>query len=948
MGRSISGDTTSNPSRSVLSVDGFQTGDLIYETSGNVGRIPDNFVSVGTFNATSDQVRQENNFSTIYSSKNVFEPELNILRSFGTGRPSATLSNGNIVTVFFQQLDPQSNGTSAQFKDVYISIDQPDGTSVLAPTVIHPSGNSDWMNYENSCLDVVASSSGGFAVVWSARTSFYPAWAVCDNNGTVLNLSQKGTTYYKFKIETFNASNTYSILAVNPSNTAYMIRVSNSGELGTTTVTGNITYNGNIDMCSLSDNTVGFVYSQGNRLYYRNYNQSNTLLVSETNTSPSGLGTWFEVTCASNSLDQVCIVVASNNGNGKYMQFRKADGKVSGGWGEFIYLNNTINNLAATQHAANYTGNIPDTNNFFYTVAGNKSIQTRAIDYEGNSLGPVLYNLIHQASQGSRVLIKAGSELRYYASSGSQAINDYRIYGYSLGVPQYTVINSETYTPDGENSVESIVTTTTASVSGYVKSSATPKTAKFYASTTATTSGVLDSTTSSGTVSKNITSLNFQCWYVKGLELDNGNIAIVYVTGTCTIRLKIIDSNYAEISDTLLQTSNSTNGRFKFDLARLNNGKIIVVHAGPDYRTLLYRVYSSTMALEVDATELDLSGQTIVGSAQAIAVCSLAKSSQTGFAVSFAQANSYPFVITYNTTDFLPVSSRLVRSATIQSQSSMSMVTDAQGYLYHSADYSSSGFYCQRSYINPVSLSSSSFVTMEQRGATNYARLNSEVCVLSDGTITFPWADTSGQDGIIRCFGTSTSDRISGDESTSRGDNWGSVQNVTGDGKWFMFQNRTVGSYSGVLWTLSAESGEANFRNYSNGVIAPTSSNSSYSYAACGIPSRGSKAHIIYYNDTEASHSIFQIRVAPEGYILNTVSGVTESAVLPLNENTSPLIGVAVQDCAAGEVGLVQTKGSASLNTNYPSSTSESFDFRTQTADGVKGFISGRNISLGD
>ena len=947
MGRSISGDTASNSSRSVLSLDGFEAGDLIYETTNNVGRIPDNFVTTGTFNAVADQVRQENNFATLYSSKNVFEPELNILRSFGTGRPAATLSNGNIVTVFFQQLNPQNNSTSSLYKDVYIAIDEPDGTSVLAPTVIHPSGNSDWMNYENSCLDVVASSAGGFAVVWSARTNFYPSWAVCDNNGTVLNLSQKGVQYYKLKIESFNTANMYSILAVNSSNTSYMIRVNNSGEVGTTTVTGNITYNGNIDMCSLSDNTVGFVYSQGNRLYYRKYNTSGSQQVSETNTSPSGLGTWFEVTCDSNALDQICIVVASNNSNGRYMQFRKADGKVSGGWGDFIYLNDTIGGTLATQQAANYTGNIPDTNNFFYTVGGHKSLQTRAIDYEGNPIGPVLYNLIHQASQGARGLIKAGSELRYYASSGTRGNNDYRMYGYSLGVPQYTVINNDTYTPDGENSVEKIVTTTTAPVSGYVKSSSTPTAAKFYAAETATTSGVLASTTSSGTVTKDITSLGFQSYYVKGLELDNGNIAIIYVVGTCTIRLKIIDSNYVEISDTILQDSNSSNGRFKFDLARLNNGKIVVVHAGPDYRTLLYRVYSSTMQLEIGATELDLAGQTVAGSAQAIAVCSIAKSTQAGFAVGFAQASNYAWVITYNA-DAAAVSSRSVRNVSIQSQGSMSMVTDAQGYLYHSTDYSSGGFYCQRGYVNPSSLDLTSFQTMDNRGATNYARLNAEVCVLSDGTITFPWADTSGQDGIVRCFGTSTNDRFDADESTSRQDNWGSVQNVTGDGKWFIFQNRNVGSHSGKLWTLTGQSGSANFRDFINGVVASTSSNSNYSYAACGIPSRGSKAHIIYFNDAEARHSIFQIRLAPEGYILNTVSGVTESADLPLNEKTSPLIGVAAQDCAAGEVGLVQTKGSSSLNTNYPANTSESFDFRTQTADGVKGFISGRNISLGD
>ena len=69
MGRSISGDTTSNPSKSVLSVDGFQTGDLIYETTGKIGPIPDTFAGATSFSASADLSTARNYAGSLYSTK---------------------------------------------------------------------------------------------------------------------------------------------------------------------------------------------------------------------------------------------------------------------------------------------------------------------------------------------------------------------------------------------------------------------------------------------------------------------------------------------------------------------------------------------------------------------------------------------------------------------------------------------------------------------------------------------------------------------------------------------------------------------------------------------------------------------------------------------------------------------------------------------------------------
>ena len=58
------------------------------------------------------------------------------------------------------------------------------------------------------------------------------------------------------------------------------------------------------------------------------------------------------------------------------------------------------------------------------------------------------------------------------------------------------------------------------------------------------------------------------------------------------------------------------------------------------------------------------------------------------------------------------------------------------------------------------------------------------------------------------------------------------------------------------------------------------------------------------------------------------------------------LAGVAVTDCAAGGTGVIQTTGPTNLNSNYPTTTAQTFDYTGYAAPGIKGTISGRAISM--
>ena len=206
-----------------------------------------------------------------------------------------------------------------------------------------------------------------------------------------------------------------------------------------------------------------------------------------------------------------------------------------------------------------------------------------------------------------------------------------------------------------------------------------------------------------------------------------------------------------------------------------------------------------------------------------------------------------------------------------------------------------------------------------------------------------PYAESSGQDSLWRVSGTASQDITNMSISRGHTNFYGQLNGITGNGQWFIFQqvNLTDG---GQLNLVAAAKGENSYRAI--GLIAPVQGANDQTLAGCVIPSRGSAAHIIY-NKPSSNHSIFKIRPYGAAYVLKTETGVTASDVVALNANNAALLGVASSDYSPNGTGIIQTTGSVAINNNY-STASESFDFRSNTADGVKGSINGRNLSLGD
>jgi hypothetical protein len=121
------------------------------------------------------------------------------------------------------------------------------------------------------------------------------------------------------------------------------------------------------------------------------------------------------------------------------------------------------------------------------------------------------------------------------------------------------------------------------------------------------------------------------------------------------------------------------------------------------------------------------------------------------------------------------------------------------------------------------------------------------------------------------------------------------------------------------------------------------------------IPLYGNLVLVGWLRDT-ASSLVFGTMLVngnPDSIPLTSADVTTATPVYPQpTTTTAPAIpgftfaGVAVTDCTAGGTGVIQTTGTTNLNSGYPTTTAQTFDYTGYAAPGVKGTIGGRSISM--
>ena len=947
MGRSISGDAAASQTKTVFSVDGFQKGDLIYKTASKTGKIPDDFVATASFEASQREINYYRGEDSLYSRKTITSQTPTSQTAMGNGVAAAVLSNGNVVSVYLRSYN--NPGTSSEYLDVVFQIDQPDGTSVVSPTVVNQL-NSTYRSYENRSLAVASDSSGGFAVFWTGSTSLTGHVQLFDNTGStvgsVRSLISSTTT---IRIKSFN-NGTYALAYGNTSNYCYFRTVNSSG-LGTQqTVNTNTQYSSNFDLAMDSSGVAHIVYSTSNQILRKSYNSSSTNVISETiNSSPMAGSSVLCVAVAVSSSDKIIAVAFGLNATEKLVLYGK-DGTSAGGWPSSHVALSWDNSNAPAQHSLLYFESIPSTDNFFYHACGFEWNQAQVIDYLGVAQGPTINNFGSRQNAGARGLILANSELRFYVSGGGRDTNEYRTDGIPLNEVGYVTIDQTNYAGSGENlsSDPVVLASTTANVNGYARGGSTPNTAQFTAASNQTVVGSLPVTTNESTWVGTLTSIgeSSNIYYVRGIQLDNGNIAIVYATSTAH-HLRVLDKDYQTISTTELATFTTSNWYPKVDITKLANGNIVVVCHEDNNNIPTVRMYDSTMSEITSETVLDTS-PTIVATGQHQFCVTQIPYQPTYFLFSWANNATQLYFSIYDSTDMSQVNTATSVDTSRTMAGTQRMIVDKRGIfyaIYRSPPYSEYPLFRGTDNSFPNCTSVGSFNRLNGYGSSSYNRWNGDIIMSADGGLLFPWHNNSGTDGVTSVTGTSSGDWRIGNVGTATTNNYGSLHGTTGNGQYFVLNTTGAGSYPGYIWKGRTT---INIDPQAQDQILTNLSSSDQYMGGDIIPADGDTAHVIFRRGTDATHMIGKVRVRPTGYVLKTVQNVTLSAPVTLDEKTSPLLGVAASDCAAGGSGIVQVSGATALNTNYPSGTSEFFDFRSQFSDGVNGLISGRNIELGD
>lgn len=376
---------------------------------------------------------------------------------------------------------------------------------------------------------------------------------------------------------------------------------------------------------------------------------------------------------------------------------------------------------------------------------------------------------------------------------------------------------------------------------------------------------------------------------VRVTPLSNGSFCVANGTSGTNMRLTVLTSAFVQQGSTVnITTQTMTFGSqpTNFALCTISNDRVVVVYQ-TGAATLTYAVYSSTLAPVVAATVAATDGTAV----QCNSVCA----SPNGFTVGTARstANNYSFYI------FHEYSANVFSQPTFATGS-----TAGAGTSWHTFSVANN---------NGV-------VWVPNRVSATNATLYGMYSVSMVGAIT--------------ATGTAISATTVGCGITASGAPYIIFQDTT---------NFTTGIFSGSTTGVTSLTGWT----------APTTRSGVSQIRS--VPLYGNMVLVAYLVDTNTALAFgtLQINGNPDSAVFTTADATNGVPIYPLATTTvSPAVtnttfaGVAVTDCAAGGTGVIQTTGTTNLNSTYPTTTAQTFDYTGQAAPGVKGTISGRSISM--
>lgn len=945
MGRTLSSDSA-NVIALPASPTGFTAGDYVYQTTLGYGSVPTGALTTGSFDPGALP-------TPVYSATATTSNELTYVEQLGGSQGSqvaAQLTNGNIVYAY---ATTTSFGSAAT---VNFRIETTAGAVVVAQT------STTMTAFGPFGVSVIALPAGGFAIVctspvstssYNLSTRFYNADGTVATGVLSAGATITGNTLANSRLKLQSLTDGSIIIGYVNNTTFEFRKVTTAGFDATFGTSGvlSVFSNGSErqwwDFVTDSSNNIQFIGAVSTtNMVMRRYNSSGVQQTTSTIASLTGITALAIAISSSGTIrgfaqDATGIVVITWDGttaavgtriitsttppgsgalgafaqgaSGGYVVFYNAFIGGTSAIGLFFQAFDSSNVALATATRVNSAIAVNYRNQFVpIVVSGNTRVYFGV--FQANAFG---YNLSSNASPMGVVYFAYSNTT--YALVGAPTIN----YNYGLIGP--------------------------FALGAYARGASTAAIAKFTIASTGTYSG----TTALGTtlIQKTLVDGNTATNRLALAPLPNGEFVAVWRNNSNgnTFISKYSVTGTLQVGPVSVSINSSS---YSASVATFANGNILVTYSDGTSSTLRFRIYTPSLTV-VTSGDIDTSYQISTN----LPVTCASFGDGDHIAVLFQDNSPYMQVRCVQSTG--TVTARLGGGLTATSNWNQAQVIG----------FKSSGFAIMAFANDGSQQLYGMFV--RKTGATSFIAGSSHVIGSSFGSISGapclgspiatpgtagyfiggssagaeyrlvsvnPISNTSTQLSIINTSGTFS--------SLSLTNTYGATVGYTASGIPVLVANRGTTAFL----TLSAFTPPMNGTAANTAGVTTTLPTAASVNSVTAIPHIGD-AILIGYCDNNSYPAFVSIVASPITVTTTLTAGVDASAT-SLNltpENGYSLQGISMTAAASGSSGLVQTRGTATLNSNYSAATPATFfDFRNPLTFGVNGTVVGRTVNMGN
>lgn len=946
MGRTLSGDSA-NVIALPASSTGFTAGDYVYQSAAGYGVVPTGALTTALFDPGALP-------TPVYSATATTSNELTYVEQLGGSQGSqvaAQLANGNIVYAY-----ATGNAvTYATTATVNFRIETTAGVAVVAQT------STTMLVQGPSQVSVIALPAGGFAIVsttnsggasnYSFSARFYNADGTVATSvlGPTALISSSTATTSRLKIQALTDG---SVIIGYINNQTFELRKVTTagfdatfGTAGVVTVVTRTSSTQYWDFITDSSNNIQTIAAiSATQVTMRRYNSSGVQQTTSTVSSLVGV--------------QAAAIVISSSGTIRGI-LQDSTGITTLTWDGTTAALGTRIITSTTPPAAGVLGAFAQGASGGYVVFYNAFISGssgafglffQAFDSSNVALATATRvnsaSAVNYRNQFVPIVVSGNTRIYFGVFQANAVAYTFNNATTPMGVVYFAYSNT-TYALVGAPTVNyNYGTIGPFAVGAYARGGSTPSTAKFTIATTGTYSG----TTALGTTL-------IQKTFVDGANttnrlalapLPNGEFVAVWSRGTTFIS-KYSVNGVLQVGPVTVGTGGSTHAA---SVATFADGNILVTYRDATTGTLRFRIYTPSLTV---VTSGDIDTGFAVASTFPVACASFGDGDH--IAVLFNDSSNYAQVRCVRSTG--TVTARLgvgINSGTTVYQAQViGLKSNAFAIAAYINDGSNviSGCFFRKTGVN----------TFLAGAVHNFSTLFSGVGgapftsspIATPGTAAYfigggnggttyklisinPISDTAGQLSACETSGT-----FSG---LTLANSYGATVGYTASGIPVLVANRGTTAFL----TLSAFTSPMDGNNASTSGVTTTLATAGNIYSVTAIPHVGD-AILIGFIDSNGYPAFTSIVASPITVTTTLTTGVS-SSFTGLNlvpEGGYSLQGISLTAATSGNSGLVQTSGTAALNSNYSASTPTTFfDFRNPLTSGTNGTVVGRTVTMGN